>query len=152
MHAQEISSLKPKLDELGARLVLIGYEEEGAQEFIDGKFWDGDLLIDAPHAAFKALGTQSAGLWTLAKPSVVKELMRANREGVPTNFNGGTKDPTLGGTYIVNNGNLVYEYQHQTFGDHATGEEVLQACTHLVKGEGTMPPGQRGDHAGCSIM
>mmetsp|Transcript_113953 Transcript_113953/g.317331 ORF Transcript_113953/g.317331 Transcript_113953/m.317331 type:complete len:156 (-) Transcript_113953:60-527(-) len=155
MGAQDIAQLKPKFDELGAQLVLVGYEDVGAQEFLDGKFWQGELLVDKPHAVFKALGTQSAGLWTLAKPSVVAGIRRASALGVPADMKGATNDTTLGGTYIVNEGQFVYEYQHQTFADHASGEEVLSACEHIVKGAGQMPQGKpsaKAKEGGCEIM
>jgi len=104
MGAQDISQLKPQFDALGARLVLIGYEDVGAKEFMDGNFWHGDLYIDRPHAVFKALGTKSAGLWTLASPKVISGIRKALKMGVPSNQQGATTDPTLGGTYVVSNG------------------------------------------------
>mmetsp|Transcript_83605 Transcript_83605/g.261206 ORF Transcript_83605/g.261206 Transcript_83605/m.261206 type:complete len:159 (+) Transcript_83605:193-669(+) len=158
MGAQDIAQLKPQFDALGARLVLVGYEDVGAQEFLDGKFWEGDVFIDTPHAVFKALGTQTAGLWTLAKPSVIAGIRKAASKGVPANQKGGTTDPTLGGTYVVHEGNFVYEYQHQHFADHASGDEVLEACASAAKGTCPMPPGQpstkRGgkEAGGCSVM
>mmetsp|Transcript_133788 Transcript_133788/g.416124 ORF Transcript_133788/g.416124 Transcript_133788/m.416124 type:complete len:158 (+) Transcript_133788:202-675(+) len=157
MGAQEITQLKPQFDALGAHLVLVGYEDTGAQEFLDGKFWEGDVYIDKPHAVFKALGTKTAGLWTLATPSVLAGIRKAASKGVPKNMSGGTTDPTLGGTYVVSGGDFVYEYQHQNFADHASGEEVLNACTSASKGTVPMPPGKpavRGgkEGGGCSLM
>lgn len=154
MGAQDIAQLKPKFDELNAKLICVGYEDVGAQEFLDGKFWQGELLVDQPHAVFQALGTRKVGLWTLGSPSVVSALSKAMRMGIPKNFEGSTLDGTLGGTYVVSNGEFVYEYQNQDFGDHAPGEEVLQACTYLVRGTGTMPAGKpkNASSGGCSVM
>mmetsp|Transcript_4845 Transcript_4845/g.9894 ORF Transcript_4845/g.9894 Transcript_4845/m.9894 type:complete len:127 (+) Transcript_4845:293-673(+) len=123
-------------------MVLVGYEDVGAQEFLDEKFWawNEDVFIDTPHDVFKALKANTAGLWTLAKPSVMFGMFQARR--VKTNFEGGTKDPWLGGTYVVSGGRIVYEYRAQSFSDHPAGEEVLQACTQVVKGTGEMPVGQ----------
>ncbi len=39
--AREISALLPALQEAGVRLVGVGLEKEGVQEFIDGRFFEG---------------------------------------------------------------------------------------------------------------
>mmetsp|Transcript_57875 Transcript_57875/g.134839 ORF Transcript_57875/g.134839 Transcript_57875/m.134839 type:complete len:156 (-) Transcript_57875:53-520(-) len=155
MGAKDIAQLKPQFDELGTNLVLVGYEDVGAQEFLDGGYWQGEVFVDAPHAVFKALSTRSAGLWTLATPSVIAGIRRATAMGIHANQKGSNLDPTLGGTYVVNDGNFVYEYQHDTFADHAPGAEVLQACKHLVLKEGEMPAGKPSDQprrGSCTVM
>ena len=43
--ASELSSLKPQLDEADIRLVGVGLEDLGAQDFVDGKFWQGGGLV-----------------------------------------------------------------------------------------------------------
>lgn len=154
MGAQDIAKLKPQFDELGVRLVCIGYEDVGAQEFLDGKYWEGELLIDQPQAVFKALNTKSAGLHTLAFPSVINGLRRASGLGISANQEGNNlTDGRLGGTYVVHNGELVYQYQHQSFSDHVAGAEVVKACKAAAKGEGEMPKSNvDNEGGGCCVM
>ncbi|KAJ8046168.1 Prostamide/prostaglandin F synthase [Holothuria leucospilota] len=41
MGAKELSAIKPQLDANNVRLVGVGVEELGVEEFVQGKFWAG---------------------------------------------------------------------------------------------------------------
>ncbi|KAI0218353.1 hypothetical protein L0F63_006056, partial [Massospora cicadina] len=54
------------LDKLNVKLVGIGFEEAGLQEFLDGKYWEWELYIDTERTVHRVLG--------LAKTSVASGL------------------------------------------------------------------------------
>jgi prostamide/prostaglandin F2alpha synthase len=54
--AQEISQLKPRLDASNVKLVGIGLEELGVEEFVQGGYFKGDLYIDLKKETYKKLG------------------------------------------------------------------------------------------------
>ena len=43
MGARKLSALRPTMDANGVNMVAIGLEQLGAQEFIDGNFFDGGV-------------------------------------------------------------------------------------------------------------
>ncbi|GBL76208.1 Prostamide/prostaglandin F synthase [Araneus ventricosus] len=63
--AKQLSEIKPKLDEHNVRLVGIGVEEIGVKEFIDGKFFAGDLFIDVEKKCYKDLQYKRYGILNL---------------------------------------------------------------------------------------
>ena len=45
MGARKLSALRPTMDANGVNMVAIGLEQLGAQEFIDGNFFDGGVCV-----------------------------------------------------------------------------------------------------------
>nr|KAF6507449.1 peroxiredoxin like 2B [Rousettus aegyptiacus] len=54
--AQDLSSLKGLLDQHGVRLVGVGPEALGLQEFLDGGYFAGELYLDDSKQFYKELG------------------------------------------------------------------------------------------------
>uniref|UniRef100_A0A5G2QTY8 Prostamide/prostaglandin F synthase n=2 Tax=Sus scrofa TaxID=9823 RepID=A0A5G2QTY8_PIG len=54
--ARDLSSLKGLLDQHGVRLVGVGPEALGLQEFLDGGYFAGDLYLDESKQFYKELG------------------------------------------------------------------------------------------------
>jgi len=73
--AREVSAIKPILDSNNINLVGVGLEELGVQEFIDGKYFEGDLYIDSDKKAYNALGFKRFGFFGLF-PAVLSSLAR----------------------------------------------------------------------------
>jgi len=63
--AREVSAIKPIFDSNNINLVGVGLEELGVQEFIDGKYFEGDLYIDSDKKAYNALGFKRFGFFGL---------------------------------------------------------------------------------------
>ena len=59
--AMELSRALPHLKAKGVRCIAVGLEQLGVDEFVEGKFWDGELYIDEGKKAYKALQLQSTG-------------------------------------------------------------------------------------------
>ena len=53
--AREISLIQPQLKEHNVRLIGIGLEPLGLQEFLDGNFFAGELFVDKDKKAFSKL-------------------------------------------------------------------------------------------------
>ncbi|XP_047301362.1 prostamide/prostaglandin F synthase isoform X4 [Homo sapiens] len=64
--AQDLSSLAGLLDQHGVRLVGVGPEALGLQEFLDGDYFAGELYLDESKQLYKELGFKR--LWTQASP------------------------------------------------------------------------------------
>ncbi|XP_012354004.2 prostamide/prostaglandin F synthase isoform X3 [Nomascus leucogenys] len=64
--AQDLSSLAGLLHQHGVRLVGVGPEALGLQEFLDGDYFAGELYLDESKQLYKELGFKR--LWTQASP------------------------------------------------------------------------------------
>ncbi|KAL3315233.1 hypothetical protein Ciccas_006132 [Cichlidogyrus casuarinus] len=53
--AVKLSCLKPALDEKNVRLIAVGFDTGNLQNFLDGKFFKGELFLDPEKASYKAL-------------------------------------------------------------------------------------------------
>jgi len=50
------SEILEKLEKNNVKMVAFGHEEVGLQDFLDGKFWKGEVYIDEGKACYSALG------------------------------------------------------------------------------------------------
>jgi prostamide/prostaglandin F2alpha synthase len=56
------STLKDELDSIGVSLVAICLEELGLADFVDGKFFAGDLFLDVNKGCYKGLKFERKGI------------------------------------------------------------------------------------------
>ncbi|CAI7931757.1 unnamed protein product [Closterium sp. NIES-54] len=61
--AMEMSRAIPHLHNAGVRVVAIGLDHLGLDEFVDGGYWKGELYIDDGKRAYSALQLKSISLW-----------------------------------------------------------------------------------------
>lgn len=133
--ALKVMDIKPKLDELGVKSVVLFHE--WIQREIDAfrpKFWKSDVYYDFEKGFYKALGggkIRKGSLGTFLNPfsRFWKNARRAlARVGDDHNLKG--DGLTMGGLFVIGKGNTGVEYMflEQTFGDHAPVEELLQAA------------------------
>ncbi|CAI5974066.1 unnamed protein product [Closterium sp. NIES-64] len=64
--AMDMSRAIPHLHNAGVRVVAIGLDHLGMDEFIDGGYWKGELYIDDGKRAYRALQLKSISLWQVA--------------------------------------------------------------------------------------
>lgn len=57
----EISKLLPVLNKNNVRLLAVGLEDFGYEEFVQGNFFKGDLYIDIDEASYKEIGYKKYG-------------------------------------------------------------------------------------------
>ncbi|KAI9295636.1 hypothetical protein K502DRAFT_364833 [Neoconidiobolus thromboides FSU 785] len=127
-----LSNLKPEFDKLGVRLIGIGFEEVGLQEFIDGKYWEWELFLDTDKTVHKALGLTKmsilVGLSDLLTSASRAAVSAALKLGISGDFNGDGFQ--LGGTYVVGAGEkgLLYEYKQTGAAIFPSIKSVFKAC------------------------
>jgi len=70
--AQELSLLAPRLSQENVRLVGVGLEPLGVEEFVERKFWLGELYIDENKKTFKDLNFNRFSIFSLPKLLMAK--------------------------------------------------------------------------------
>lgn len=89
--------------------------------------WQGVVLVDGEGASYAAVALRRTGLLSLLRPRLVREALRARKEGFRQRKTQG--DPwQLGGTIVVAPGDRVL-YAHRNAGpeDEAPLDDVLAA-------------------------
>ena len=111
MIAANWSILKPTFDDLGIRMVGIGLEKTGYEDFVAGGYFNGELLVDETKASYHALGcseTTWRSLWGFLDGGDIPRMsMLSQKKGFVNNFQGDLNQ--LGGTFaIAPGGGLLY--------------------------------------------
>ncbi|XP_045162127.2 prostamide/prostaglandin F synthase-like [Mercenaria mercenaria] len=128
--AKRLSELKPRLDENNVRLVGIGLEEVGVEEFVKEDYFKGELYIDTKKEAYKALGFRRLNIFSVL-PSIFGKKARefnerVKKEKIPGNMTGDGMQN--GGTLIVGQGGKVLlSFRQENAPDHVENEDVLKA-------------------------
>jgi len=129
--AKQLSGIKPKLDAHNVRLVGIGVEELGVQEFMDGKFFDGDLFIDTEKKCFKDMSFKRYGMLNLIPALFAKTSRDAVAEAKAANLGGDLKGDyyQVGGTLVVTKGGdkVLLCHKQESLADHVDPSEVLKS-------------------------
>lgn len=129
--ARQISELRPTLDAHGVRLIGIGLEDVGVQEFVDEKFFDGDLFIDQAKACYEAMNMKRHGFFSIL-PSLFSGtarsgLSQAKESGISGNLRG--DGFLMGGTIVVDKGGekLLLEFKQDGPANHVQNSAILTA-------------------------
>jgi prostamide/prostaglandin F2alpha synthase len=129
--ARELSSLRTQLDAHNVRLIGIGLEEFGVEDFVEGKFWDGELYVDLKKQTYADVGYKRYSVLTVLAAVFSKKareaLSKAKAQGITGNMKGdglGT-----GGTLIVAEGgkSILLDFKQSSPGDHVQLADVLKA-------------------------
>jgi len=144
--ALDLSSLKPVLDENNVRLVGVGLEYFGVEDFVEGKFWgaenDCELFVDKGKKLYKQLQLTVAPITSVISAKV--RVARKKYGKTPGNLKGDGLQ--LGATYVVDKGGVVLmEYRQKHFGDHPPNNMVLEALG--INSPGTAAAEAEGDVA-----
>jgi len=126
-----VSSLLPQLQEHHVRLVGVGLEPLGMEEFVQGGFFAGELYVDSAKAAYGGLGFKRTGLlamlpklcsrkWSEAKA-------RADSLGLGGNLQGDGQQN--GGVLVVGQGGAptMFTYRQEDPADHPDNAAILEA-------------------------
>ena len=111
-------------------MIGIGLEYVGLEEFLEGKYFDGDLFLDLKKASYDLLGFQRLGLMDL--PSMF------SRKWLETGFrayysNGGNiiqgDGYQKGGCLVVGPGGapVLYSFVQEDPADHPDNQTILEA-------------------------
>lgn len=150
--ALEISELQPTLAKANCRLVAVGLEEFGMQEFLDGGFFKGDVYLDQDKKSYKALGfkwVSTLGFIPALLARVSRDAMsRAKARGVEGNLQGDGHQS--GGVLVVGHKGpkLLYEFKQDNPAAHPPNADILKALG--LPTDGTPTPSSGGPKVECT--
>eukprot|EP00696_Hemimastix_kukwesjijk_P003156 gnl/Hemi2/13869_TR4716_c0_g1_i1.p2 gnl/Hemi2/13869_TR4716_c0_g1~~gnl/Hemi2/13869_TR4716_c0_g1_i1.p2 ORF type:complete len:126 (+),score=36.32 gnl/Hemi2/13869_TR4716_c0_g1_i1:325-702(+) len=115
---------------MGVRLVGVGLERLGVEEFVEGKFFNGELYLDEGAKSYKVLNLPRKTIWSLygmLDPRLYIAGSRARNAGVSGNFKGNGLQ--LGATFIVDAGGqrVLFDHRQANYADHPTNEAIMEA-------------------------
>jgi len=129
--SKELSLLAPQLSQAGVRLIGIGLEPLGVEEFIEGKFWDGELYIDTDKKSFQALDYKKIGYLAMIPALLAKVARDAVRKGKEWAVGGNLQGDGFqnGGLLIVapKGEKVLYEFKQDNPADHAENSAIAKA-------------------------
>lgn len=114
----------------GINVVAVGLEQLGAQDFVEGKFFDGEVYIDEGKKTYRDLNYRRFNIINIWK-SLMSRISRAaaneaKGRGIAWNFsgdglqNGGMLIVTKGGTRVLLN------HREDVPGDHMANDDILK--------------------------
>ncbi|XP_046335662.2 prostamide/prostaglandin F synthase-like, partial [Haliotis rufescens] len=128
--ARQLSALKPQLDANNVRLIAIGLEEIGVEEFVEGKFFNGELYIDLKKQCYKDLGFRRLNFFSLFPAIFAKKARDAMSQAKTDKIEGNFKGDGMqnGGTMVVaKGGKVLLNFKQDNPADHVDPNEVLKA-------------------------
>ncbi|GJP31769.1 hypothetical protein CLOM_g14977 [Closterium sp. NIES-68] len=126
--AMDMSRAIPHLQKAGVRVVAIGLDHLGLDEFVDGGYWKGELYIDDGKRAYQALELKSISYWQVAYQLLFDKTVKKSL-GDTANVKGDLAGDglQLGATLALDKGGkLLHEFRQLTVADHPSPEELLQ--------------------------
>ncbi|CAI5990235.1 unnamed protein product [Closterium sp. NIES-65] len=126
--AMDMSRAIPHLHNAGVRVVAIGLDHLGMDEFIDGGYWKGELYIDDGKRAYRALQLKSISLWQVAYQLLFDKTVKKSL-GDTANVKGDLAGDglQLGATFVFDKGGkLLHDLRQVTVADHPSPEELLK--------------------------
>uniref|UniRef100_A0A8C2SB00 Prostamide/prostaglandin F synthase n=1 Tax=Capra hircus TaxID=9925 RepID=A0A8C2SB00_CAPHI len=148
--ARDLSNLKGLLDQHGVRLVGVGPEALGLQEFLDGGYFAGELYLDESKQFYKELGFKrynSLSILPAALGKPVRDVAaKAKAVGIQGNLSGDLLQS--GGLLVVAKGGdkVLLHFVQKSPGDYAPPESILQALGISAEVGPSEPP--QGEGAG----
>lgn len=128
--AKQLSDIKPQLDAHNVRLVGIGVEELGVEDFVNGKFFAGDLFVDVEKKCYKDLNYKRFSKLSLIPALFYKSSRDAISESKAAKLSGDFKGDyyQVGGTMVVKKGaeQVLLSHKQQELADHVDPKEVLK--------------------------
>ncbi|MBZ3882463.1 Prostamide/prostaglandin F synthase [Sciurus carolinensis] len=129
--ARDLSNLQGVLDQHGVRLLGVGPETLGLQEFLDGGYFSGELYLDESKQFYKELGFKrynSLSILPAALGKPVRDVAaKAKSLGIQGNLSGDLLQS--GGLLVVNKGGdkVLLHFVQKSPGDYVPQESILQA-------------------------
>lgn len=128
--AKEVSKLQESFSANQIRLIGIGPESAGLQEFVDGKYFTGELYLDESKQSYKELGFKRYNALSVVPAALGKKVRdivtKANADGVQGNFSGDLLQS--GGMLIVSKGGekVLLHFVQDSPGDHVPLETIVK--------------------------
>lgn len=112
------------------RMVAVGLERLGLDEFLEGKYWSGDLYIDESHSTYKNLALKRFGLadgYGMLDKSLYSAVGQAEGVGFKGNLKGDGFQ--LGATFVIlksqEGHEIVFEHRQTSYADHPKSVDIV---------------------------
>ncbi|XP_004407418.1 PREDICTED: prostamide/prostaglandin F synthase [Odobenus rosmarus divergens] len=149
--AQDLSSLRGLLDQHGVRLVGVGPEALGLQEFLDGGYFAGGLYLDESKQFYRELGFRRCNRLSIVPAALGKPVrdvaLKAKAVGIQGNLSGDLLQS--GGLLVVTKGGdrVLLHFVQKSPGDYVPQESILQALG--ISAEGCASESPQCDEEAC---
>lgn len=129
-NALELQKIVPALEANNVRVVAVGIEKLGLEEFQQAGYWKGELYMDNGKKIHQALDLKMVGILGTVKMIFANEDVKAalkKSKDVPGNLKGDGRQ--LGATFVVAKGGaMLMDFRQKDFADHPSGASILEAC------------------------
>ncbi|XP_018006418.1 prostamide/prostaglandin F synthase, partial [Hyalella azteca] len=129
--AKELSQLQPTLQAANVRLLAVGLEDVGLDDFLAGNYFAGEVVVDIDQRCYKALGFRKMNIFSLGPALLAKVARDAISKGKAAGIKNDLKGDGFqnGGLIVVPAGGskVLYEYRQENPADHAPNSDILQA-------------------------
>ncbi|KAG3281961.1 hypothetical protein H1C71_032568, partial [Ictidomys tridecemlineatus] len=142
--ARDLSNLQGVLDQHGVRLLGVGPETLGLQEFLNGGYFSGELYLDESKQFYKELGFKrynSLSILPAALGKPVRDVAaKAKAVGIQGNLSGDLLQS--GGLLVVSKGGdkVLLHFVQKSPGDYVPQESILQALGISAETFSSEPP------------
>jgi len=113
------------------RLIGVGLEPLGLEEFVDGDFFAGELYVDNSGTTFSKLGLKRLSLLQLFPAVLSKKSREANAKAKSLNLGGNLKGNGYqnGGCLVVGPGGspTIYSFRQEDVADQPDNRKILEA-------------------------
>ncbi|XP_073966027.1 prostamide/prostaglandin F synthase-like isoform X1 [Choristoneura fumiferana] len=127
--AKELGEIAPVLKKHNIKLVGVGVEDAGSKEFVDGKYFDGELFYVEDLATYQKLGFKRFNTVSIVTSLFWKQSRDAIFKGRGMGLGGDLKGDWVqtGGALLVEKGGNVLKHFVQTGpGDHYSNQDILK--------------------------
>ena len=127
--AKELSEIAPVLKNNNIKLIGVGVEEIGSKDFVDGKFFDGDLYYVENVSTYQQLGFKRFNVVTILTSLFWKQSRDAISKGRTMGLGGDLKGDwvqTGGALLVEKGGNLLHNFVQTGPGDHLSNLDILK--------------------------
>ncbi|GBP93844.1 hypothetical protein EVAR_22413_1 [Eumeta japonica] len=127
--AKEVSEIAPILTRNNIKLIGVGVEEVGGKEFIEGKFFDGDLYYVESLATYQNLGFKRFNVFSIMGSLLWKSSRATYSKGKEMAVGGdlrGDWGQTGGALLVEKGGKLLHEFRQDGPGDHMSNLDILK--------------------------
>ncbi|CAB3245125.1 unnamed protein product [Arctia plantaginis] len=127
--AKELSEIAPVLKKHNIKLVGIGVEEAGSKDFINGKYFDGELYYVDNLSTYQLLGFKRFNVVSIISSLFWKQSRDAIFKGRGMGLGGDYKGDwgqTGGALLVGKGGNLLRQFVQTGPADHLSNLEILK--------------------------
>ncbi|KAJ9073861.1 hypothetical protein DSO57_1011977 [Entomophthora muscae] len=132
LEAAKLSKYKDEFEKLDIKVVGVGFDELGLEEWTEGEYWKFDLFMDPEYSIYKNLELSRygwvKGILTCLGSQEQRASQLARKEKVGGNMTVGDGFQ-LGGCLVVEKGGKVtYAFQQEGYADYPLLSEIIESC------------------------